>query len=228
MQTFLIVLGILFLTGLSVIALGLAFVRKLAAVAARFMLRTGLDALNGQAKALYAAPVRPRLEAVAKRVNDVPAASLWNAGRVLLSAKELGLELAQISQELDRLKVEDQRAQADAITIESTDATPAPVLALPAPPEGTSSPATDATSAESPAAATAQTHDEILAAFHDEFVKPGNRSVVDAWLTEAGGDTFIQYQLSMDAIERFEQTGSVSEVPSEYKGLPTVITWFPR
>jgi hypothetical protein len=227
MQTFLIVVGILFLMGVTVVAVGLAWLRKLAAKAASFVLRTGLDAVTEQAKADYAAPVRARLAGVTTRVNAVPTPSIWNAGSVILSAKTLGLELAEISEELDRLKAEDARAKANAITVEGTVLTPGEHLALPAPTEGeqpAASVQSDATTAEQPT----KPHDEILAQFREEFVKPGNRGILDAWLTGAGEDTFIQYQLATDAVDRVEKTGRLSEVPHVYEGVPTLITWFPR
>jgi hypothetical protein len=220
MQTFLIVLGILFLLGVSAVVVGIAFLGKLAAKAARFMLNTGVDALSAQAQADYAAPVRARFEALSKKAKGLPAASIFNAKSVVNSCKELGLELAEISQEMDRLKAEDQRAKAEAITLEATDVTPGAQLALPAPTD-------EATSAPADATAT-KSHDAILARFREEFVKPGS-GVVDAWLTGAGDDTFIQYQLDPEAaMGKVETAGRLSEVPHVYEGLSTIITWFPR
>jgi hypothetical protein len=226
MQTFLIVLGILAVLGVSVVVVGIAFLRKLAAKAAYFVLRTGVDAVNSQAQADYAGPVRERLEAVNKRFKALPAPSIFNAGTIVLAAKELGLELAEISQELDRLKAEDARAKADAITVEATDVTPGAHLALPAPTTEGATP--DAAATATDASAPAKSHDAVLAEFRAEFVKPGS-GVIDAWLTGAGDDTFIQYQLDAEvATSRVETAGRLSAVPHEYQGLPTIITWFPR
>jgi hypothetical protein len=213
MQTFLVVIGILFACGVITIALIAAWVKKVAAAGALFVLRAGLEALNEKAKADSAAPVRARLEALNTRLNALPkTVSIWNAGTVLGSVKSIGTEMAEIAQELDRLQADDERAKAAAITVDSTVVTPGEQLALPAP--------SDATNGKS--------HDEILAEFRTEWVEPGNRGIVDAWLTGSGADTFIQYQLALSVADTAAETGKLPEVPNLYQGLCTLITWFPR
>lgn len=213
MQTFLIVVGILFACGiLAVIALA-AWVKKVAAKGAVYVMRQGLELVNEQGKAHYVtAAVRARLDALNTRVNAIPDVSIWNAKGILLSVKPIVTEMAEIAQEIERLKEEDQRAKEGAITVDATDVTPGAQLALPAPsttPGGKS-------------------NDEILADFKAEWVTPDNRGVVDAWIVGAGDDTFIQYQLSLDVADTAAETGKLPEVPHMYQGIATLITWFPR
>ncbi len=82
-------------------------------------------------------------------------------------------------------------------------------------PNGTSSPTTD--------------NDAILARFKAAFVN-AEHGVVDAWLHPAGGDIFIEYQLdpANANLEPEELLNRLSKIPSEFEGLPTVITWFER
>jgi hypothetical protein len=216
MQTFLTIVGILFAVGLVGFIVLAAQLRKLAARGSLFLLKEGMGLINGKANEPYVTPeLRTRIDALNTRMKDLPAkASIWNAGTIVGALKPMILEMASIGKELEQLAAEDEQAKAGAITVEATDVTPTPPLAL--------LPAPEATLTEG------KSNEAILADFRREFVEHGNCGVVDAWLTGSGDDVFIQYQLSLDVADKAMETGKLTDVPMEYQGLPTLITWFPR
>lgn len=72
-------------------------------------------------------------------------------------------------------------------------------------------------------------HEASLKRFKEQFQKP-EHYVVDAWLRQVGDDVFIEYQLSTDLADLTpeEMMKKMGEIPREFEGLPTIITWFPR
>lgn len=54
--------------------------------------------------------------------------------------------------------------------------------------------------------------------------------VLDAWLEEVGGEAWIKYQLNTDIadLDPEAQTKKMVEIPAEFEGIPTIITWWPR
>lgn len=61
-----------------------------------------------------------------------------------------------------------------------------------------------------------------LASFKGEYVKPGS-GIKDAWVQFRNGQDWLVYQLNQAEI-----ADMLPDVPAEYQGLTTVITWFPR
>lgn len=76
---------------------------------------------------------------------------------------------------------------------------------------------------------TAVDHQAILARFKQTYVG-AEKCVLDAWLEEAAGETWIKYHFECDVTAYTnEQFMALSRaVPFEFEGLPTIKTLFPK
>lgn len=225
MQTFLIVIGVLFAILLSAaIAIGV-WLKVLAARGLLAFFKFGVAALKERAQAPYVGDdLRERVARLDKQTNDLPKPGLFSASRVLVRVKELSGELAEILQELDRLDAENAPKPDDNAIVIDAAVLPSAPLALPAPGQtDAANLAGDANRPDGVEPPQPGDHDAILAEFRAEWIKPDS-GVIDAWLSPAAGEVFIEYRLSMEVAT----TMVLPAVPSVYKGLPTVITWFER
>lgn len=88
----------------------------------------------------------------------------------------------------------------------------------------------DKTPDTTPAAATTPVDAQaVLERFKKAYVNP-EHYVVDAWLVESVGETWLKYQLSTDLadLEPTEMAAKMTAIPHEFEGLFTIITWFPK
>lgn len=72
-------------------------------------------------------------------------------------------------------------------------------------------------------------NDAILERFKAAY-KNSEHYVIDAWLVSVGDDVFIEYQLdtALSDLTPEEMMKKMGEIPREFEGLPTIITWFPK
>lgn len=72
-------------------------------------------------------------------------------------------------------------------------------------------------------------NDAILERFKAAY-KNSEHYVIDAWLVSVGDDVFIEYQLdtALADLTPEEMMKKMGEIPREFEGLPTIITWFPK
>ena len=72
-------------------------------------------------------------------------------------------------------------------------------------------------------------NDAILERFKAAY-KNSEHYVIDAWLVSVGDDVFIEYQLdtALSDLTPEEMRKKMGEIPREFEGLPTIITWFPK
>ncbi|HMX47401.1 MAG TPA: hypothetical protein PLC15_19295 [Candidatus Obscuribacter sp.] len=91
----------------------------------------------------------------------------------------------------------------------------------------TNTPAT--TTSTTATGANAQDNDAILERFKAAY-KNSEHYVIDAWLVSVGDDVFIEYQLdtALSDLTPEEMMKKMGEIPREFEGLPTIITWFPK
>lgn len=69
----------------------------------------------------------------------------------------------------------------------------------------------------------------ILERFKAEHIVEGG-GIVDAWLEERGGESFLLYQLDigLSELEPEALLEKMKAFPPEFEGVATVMTWFPR
>ena len=198
MQTFLIVLGVLAL--LTVFAGWYILARFKAGIVAGavMLLKMAVEALKQDTQADYLT------DELRREIADFEADVNKLPAVSIFNKGDVAAEIAPLFERLSQIgqKLEALRPQSE---------TPAPidVPALPAPVDE----------------ATAAAHDATVCAFKDEFAKPG-AGIADAWVEYKSGEYWLVYQLSMELAN-----GDVTKLPSvppEYRGLATIITWFPR
>ncbi len=206
MQTFLIIVGVIF--GLCFFGVVLVYykLKSLAARALLFFARKGVEGLKESAAADYVSQeIRDQVNDVEARLQKVPEPGFFSTSDVFSTVPGLMKEMGELNGKLEQLK-KDHAPQVIDVPAQVVASLPAAeLLALPAP------------------APSAGKVDETLAAFRAEFIKP-NSGVVDAWTSGQDANTVIVYQLSTTVAD----TNVMPNVPASYGDLPTVITWFAR
>ena len=70
-------------------------------------------------------------------------------------------------------------------------------------------------------------NDAILERFKAAY-KNSEHYVIDAWLVSVGDDVEYQLDTALSDLTPEEMMKKMGEIPREFEGLPTIITWFPK